>query len=447
MRNFMARLRDISKYPSAVIGGVIILILVGVALYAVIAVPYSEAVRLWRGAEAMWIENPRTARPVWMDWFTAQRLPRNIIVDTRDDPDAKEIIPLTDEINEMIVTLDFDYQYDGFPQELTVFLSASFEAENPYVTFLWRTPDGREIQLGDQSVRRQDSYYISQDNRLTRRLGNIVPHRGLFMDPNAEVPTPLKGTYELVIEAVFFEQDADLDARMIAYGQVHGVAGTDHRRRDISVALLWGTPVALMFGFFAAVGSTILTMTYAAIGSWYRKWVDGLIQRITEVVMILPLLPILVMIGILYSRSLWTMLGVIILLGMFSAQVKIYRAMFIQVRESPFIEAARAYGASSPRIIFRYMVPRIIPMLIPQFVILIPTYVFLEATLAILGLADPLLPTWGKILYDAQNNGALYMGQYYWVIMPSFLLIITGLGFSMLGFALDRVFNPRLRRL
>jgi peptide/nickel transport system permease protein len=83
--------------------------------------------------------------------------------------------------------------------------------------------------------------------------------------------------------------------------------------------------------------------------------------------------------------------------------------------------------------------------LIPGLVAGIPAYVFLEASLAVLGLGDPVLPTWGKVIQDAQSNGALYMGLYYWVLEPAILLMITGLAFAMLGFALDRIFNPRLR--
>jgi peptide/nickel transport system permease protein len=86
-------------------------------------------------------------------------------------------------------------------------------------------------------------------------------------------------------------------------------------------------------------------------------------------------------------------------------------------------------------------------LLIPQLVVLIPTYVFLEASLAVLGLGDPVLPTWGKLINDAQNNGALFNGYYYWVLQPAALLIITGLSFAMVGFAMDRIFNPRLRGL
>jgi peptide/nickel transport system permease protein len=88
-----------------------------------------------------------------------------------------------------------------------------------------------------------------------------------------------------------------------------------------------------------------------------------------------------------------------------------------------------------------------IPLLIPALVSAVPAFVFLEASLAVLGLGDPVLPTWGKIINDAYVNDALYKGQYYWIVEPAVFLMITGLGFAMLGFALDRIFNPRLRDL
>ncbi len=188
-------------------------------------------------------------------------------------------------------------------------------------------------------------------------------------------------------------------------------------------------------------------MMLAAAAVWFGGWVDWFIRRINEVVMILPLLPILIMVGLFYSRSIWVILGVVIALGIFGSGILSYRSMFLQVKESGYIEAARAYGAGNARIIFRYMVPRILPVLVPSFVIQVPSYVFMEATLSVLGLGDPLLPTWGKLLSDAQTNGALINGHFYWVLEPAFLLMLAGLGFVMLGFALDRIFNPRLRGL
>jgi peptide/nickel transport system permease protein len=187
-------------------------------------------------------------------------------------------------------------------------------------------------------------------------------------------------------------------------------------------------------------------MMIAAFGVWYGGWIDSVIQRITEINMILPTLPIAIMIYYLYSKSIWMILGVIIILSIFGSAIKTYRAAFLQVKEAGYIEAAQAYGASNWRIIRHYLVPRIIPLLIPQLVILVPTYVFFEATLAYLNVSDLYLPTWGKVIYDALTRGA-YQGYYYWVLEPVVLMVLTGLAFAVVGFALDSILNPRLRRM
>ena len=233
----------------------------------------------------------------------------------------------------------------------------------------------------------------------------------------------------------------------MVYGQVHGLAGTDHLRRDLMVALLWGTPIGLVFGVLAAIGVQVITFGLAGIGTWFGGKLDAVFQRLTELTMILPLLAILIMVGHFYTRSIWVMLGLVILLNVFGPSLKIYRSMFLQAKESAYIEAAQAYGAGDIRIIFRYLLPRLLPVLLPEFVIVIPTFVFLEASLAVLGLGDPNLPTWGKVIYDALDGGALYMGDYYWMVEPAVLLMLIGLGFALLGYTLDRVFNPRLREV
>jgi peptide/nickel transport system permease protein len=440
--------KEFTHYPSAIMGLAIITALIVLAIYTVIAIPYSEGMRLWRAGEDIWIENPRNARPSWVNFFLKERLPRTIVVGTQPGA-AKVGQPLPGGLRAVEMTLAFDYPYDAFPSEINLFLKAKFKENRPYVSFFWLTPDGQRIPLGERSVRASERYSISLDRHLAQRLGRRPPEIGLFTKPNAAVESavPLKGRYQLQIEGFFFGEGSNLEAKLVVYGQVYGLAGTDHRRRDLMVALLWGTPVALAFGFLAAVGSTLTTLSIAAIGVWFGRWVDAVIQRITEVNAILPVLPILIMIGIFYSRSLWVMLGAIILLSIFSLGIKTYRSILLQVKESPYIEAARTYGTGNFRIIFRYMIPRIIPVLIPQFVTLIPSFVFLEAGLAVLGLGDPVLPTWGKVVNDAYANGALYKGYYYWVLAPSVLLMLTGAGFALVGFALDRVFNPRLRTL
>ncbi|WP_431190042.1 ABC transporter permease [Desulfurivibrio dismutans] len=440
--------RRLRRYPSALVGVLIIAGLVGTALYAVLAMPYSEAQKLWRGGE-VWYDLPVNASPVWLDRLTGGQAPPTLKVSSRDAvTTTREFENVT--IQQLI--LPFDFYYQQFPSELNLFLEADFTQRQPFVRLAWHTPDGLEIPLGARRIGAAERISISQDQILTRRLG-LPPQIGLFAQDQSsgvapgQSPAVRQGSYQLVLETVHFEPDTEIRAELVAYGRVHGLAGTDHQRRDLLVALLWGTPVALAFGLIAAVGTTVTTLVIAAAGVWYRGWLDAAIQRLTEVNIILPLLPILVMVGTLYSTSIWLMLGVVVALGIFSAGIKMYRAMLLPIREAPYIEAARAYGAGGGRIVLRYMVPRVLPVLIPTFVTLIPTYVFLEASLAVLGLGDPVLPTWGKVLHDAQTQSALYHGFYYWVVGPALLLMLTGLGFAMLGFALDRVFNPRLRNL
>ncbi|MFU8857143.1 MAG: ABC transporter permease [Deferrisomatales bacterium] len=443
MRSRREALDRLRRYPSAVAGLAVITALLLLSLYAVIAIPYGRALELWRGGEP-WRTHPVNARPVWVDRITGGDLPRTITVRSRDAAVEEERFH---GLRRLRIPLELTYTHRAFPSEINLFLSMQHRGRPPFVRLTWETPDGRKIGLGSRRLAQDERVSISQDWALERRLGR-VPHIGLLAAPTDEgSPRVQPGRYRLVLDAILFEEDADLQGELVVYGRVHGLAGTDHLRRDLMVALLWGTPLALAFGLLAAVGTTITTLVVAATGVWFGGWVDAVIQRLTEVNMILPLLPILVMVGTLYSTSIWVMLGVVIAFGIFSAGIKMYRAMLLPIREAPYIEAARSYGAGNARIILRYMIPRILPVLIPTFVTLIPTFVFLEASLALLGLGDPVLPTWGKVLNDAQSQSALYFGYYYWVLAPAALLMVTGLGFAMLGFALDRIFNPRLRAM
>lgn len=453
MKNFRQFISEITQYPSAIVGLTIITLMIATGIYAMVSIPYDEAIRLWRGGEDVWYQNPKNAGPAWFNYFTAKKLPETILITSYEEENPllqkefaqKEIIPRETDGDEIILTYTFEYDFDEFPRDLIFYFRSRYDEKLPFVAVRWYTPDDREIRVADMSIQSRQTYRIVQDQRLVRRLRGVSPEIGLFADPNFETPVPLKGTYKIVIEGLTFEQASNIDAEFVLHGQLHGWAGTDHLRRDLTVALLWGIPIALAFGLVASLGTGVATMIIAAIGVWFGGWVDDLIQRITEINLVLPFLSILIMVGTFYSRSIWTILGVTILLSIFTGAIKSYRAIFLQVRESTYIEAARAYGASDGRIIFRYLIPRIIPLLIPGLVIGIPAFVFLEAALAFLGLGDPVLPTWGKMINDAQFNGALYNGYYYWIVQPAVLLMLTGLAFSSLGFALDRIFNPRLR--
>ncbi|MCP4419167.1 MAG: ABC transporter permease [Chloroflexi bacterium] len=290
----------------------------------------------------------------------------------------------------------------------------------------------------------RESYFVSQDKRLQRRLRSDFPHQAIFLGSDGTAELPIPGTYTLRVDVFHFEPDSTLDVDVTILGQVHGLAGTDTQRRDLMLPLLWGTPIALTFGLIAAIATSVGGMFVAAIAAWYGGVVDRVIQFLTDVNLILPFFPVSLMIFILYSKSIITILAVTVALTIFGSSVKTYRATFLQVKNATYVEAARAYGASDWRIVVRYMIPKIMTVLLPKLIILVPSYVFLEATLAFLGVTDPILPTWGKLIVAALSYG-IHRDAAHIVIAPLSLLFITGFAFAMVGIALEQVFDPRLR--
>lgn len=441
-------LQEIARYPSAVFGLILIVLLFSVAIYTMVTLPYSEVVSMWRSTgedwyRSTWYKNPVNAPPAWINFFRSDKQPETIVLNSRDITKS-EPKSIAEGIWQVEIPFTFEYSYDAYPQDLLIYLDGIYKEKTPYVTFFWTKPDGTRLDLGSLAPKAHEIYYLTDDQRLERKLGTTNITQVLFIDPTSVQLLPLKGRYELVLSVLLFEPDARMEAEALLYGQVHGLTGTDHRRRDLNIAMLWGAPVALAFGLLGALGTSLIAMTIAAIGAWYSGWVDELIQRLTEINMILPALPIAILVFFMYSKSIWVVLGVVVLLNIFGSAIKNYRSVFLQAKEAPYIEAALAYGVSNWRIISKYLAPRIFPTLIPQLVIMAPTYVFYEATLAYLGVSDPYLPTWGKTIYEALTNRGLQEHPH-WVLEPLAMLLITGLAFALLGFALDRVLNPRLR--
>lgn len=355
--NLRATLKELAHYPTALAGLFIILILVGISIYTVIAIPYPRAIELWRGMEADWYKNPKLAGPVWFNWFRGDKLPETI-----DLPSTNPSVKRTVTQSGTTATIDYDfdipYNFDSYVDDFAIYFTSKFQSAAPFVGLIWTTPDGRTVRMGNFALKDQLAYRVSQDTKLSAKLGGAPAHIGLFAGPQFKSPTPLKGTYHLRIEGVTFEPNSNYTAEVVLYGKLAGWAGTDNLRRDISLALLWGTPIALLFGLLAAVGTSLAQLIIAAISVWFGGWVDTIIQRVTEVNLVLPFLPILIMVGTFYSRNLFVMLTCVIILSIFGAGIKTFRANFMQIKELAYIEAARAYGASDPRIIFQYMIPR-----------------------------------------------------------------------------------------
>ncbi len=439
---------ELLRNPSAIVGLVIVMLIIIASLYTVIAVPPNDAMLLWRSQgddpyRSTWYRNPQLVPPAWTNFFRTEKLPETIILDSWSGGSSRQDRDTGSGTMQRELIYTFKFPYDEAPQDIVLYVIAQYKEKYPFITMTWITPDGREIDLGGRAIPTQTSFYLSRDERLKKKFkGDIL--KTLFADPAGDGTQVLRGTYKLKLIAMTFETGSQVEAQFISYGKVYGLAGTDNSRRDLLLALMWGMPIALAFGVFGALFTNILAMLISAFGVWFGGWLDGIIQRITEVNLIIPTLPIAIMIYVLYSKSIWIVLGVVVLLNIFGSTIKTYRATFLQIKDASYVEAARAYGASDWRMVSRYLLPRIFQTLIPQLVIMVPGYVYYEATLAFLGVSDPYLPTWGKVIAEALNGQALQNAPH-WILEPIALLVITSMAFALFGFALDRILNPTLR--
>ncbi|MEJ2758509.1 MAG: ABC transporter permease subunit, partial [Anaerolineales bacterium] len=391
-------LKEMMRYPSAVVGLVILLVMLLGSLYAVIRYPYEEIGVSWYTDAS---ENskyvPKLASPIWVNFFRKDKLPETIAISSITSPEIKKVSLTSGGNPDYSFTFSIDYPYNVFPQEVKLYFSTEFKEKNPFATVSWITPGGREYYLDNAGLNRSEVYNLKdqidhrdvEDHQINYQYqesdnsSEPILH-SLFADPQATEPKVVPGTYTLQVDVLGFEPDTEVDVELVIMGEVYGFAGTDFMRRDLVVPMLWGMPFALSLGLFGALITTIVSMLLAAFGVWFGGWADTFVQRITEANMILPVVAIAVLFYAFYGASLWAILTIIVVLNALGSPTKTFRAAFLQVKDASYIEAAQAYGAPNRRIIFKYMIPRILPVIIPQLVTLIPGFIFLEATLGML---------------------------------------------------------------
>jgi peptide/nickel transport system permease protein len=449
---------QIIHYPAAMFGLVIILLLFLGSLYAVFGLPYAKIGSEWLGSPMTGQPLvPKTALPKWVNLFKEKDYLSTLILDSERGDARRIVTTLNNDSKQINLTYSFDYQYGDFPTEVFLYLDGNYILKRPFTSIEWITPDGREFNLKNTAVIPGTTYNVA-DNILIRRIVSNNPHLQkwftfgqifptpafyvLFADPNLDYAKVVPGKYTVRLNGMTFEKESDIQAKLVLLGQVYGLAGTDNMRRDLLTPLLWGMPIALGVGLFGAIITTIISMILSAAGVWFGGWVDNLIQRLTEVNLVLPILAMSVLAYAYLGVNLWVILIIVVLLNVFGSPTKNFRAAFLVIKEAPYIEAAQSYGASNSRIIMRYMLPRIIPTMIPQLIILIPSFVFIEVTLGLFNINTG-YPTWGTIIYQAIEAGALYHGQYR-LLEPLALVLLTGISFSLFGFTLEKILNPRL---
>jgi len=221
--------------------------------------------------------------------------------------------------------------------------------------------------------------------------------------------------------------------------------GTDFMGRDILSQLLAGARVAFLVGVSAAFMSIVLGTAIGMVAGYMGRFVDTLLMRLADMIMVMPTMLVVLMLAALFGQlTIWTIV-LIIALFRWPGVSRVIRAQTLSLKHRPFIEAARVAGASHTRIIFRHIMPNVLPLSFLYMTFRVTSAIIIEAALAFLGFGDPSTVSWGMMLQWVWKTGHMFNAPY-WLLPPGICISLITLAFYMLGRAMDEVLDPRLRK-
>lgn len=224
----------------------------------------------------------------------------------------------------------------------------------------------------------------------------------------------------------------------------HYILGTDFRGGDILTQLLWGTQVAFIVGVLAAAFAVGLGTFIGLIAGYYGKLIDSLLMRMTDIFLVLPFLPIVLVLAAILRPSIWIIILVLGIVG-WPGIARVIRAQVLTLKERPFVDAARVTGASDFRIIFNHIAPNVLPFSFLFMTLGVAGAIVTEAFLSFLGLGDATKISWGGMLSTVLTFGGA-LTAWWWLLPPGLAITVVSLGFYLLGRGFDEIVNPRLRR-
>ena len=212
--------------------------------------------------------------------------------------------------------------------------------------------------------------------------------------------------------------------------------GTNDIGQDIFSELIYSTRISLFVGFFAAFVSVAIGTLVGLFSGYLRGAADEVLMGTTDIVLIIPALPLMIILAAHTSPSIW---NIIIVIGAlwWTSTARVVRSRVLQLREMPFVEAARSLGAGDGYIVFKHILPNTLQVILAKFILAVAGAMLTEASLSFLGLGDPLQKSWGMMLNYAFSRGGFLNGYWWWYLPPGICISLAVLSFVLIGFGLE----------
>ena len=256
----------------------------------------------------------------------------------------------------------------------------------------------------------------------------------------------------IVLAAIFAPLIAPYNPTDVMQRDVGGLApslkhllGTTAYGEDIFSMLVYGTRVSLFIGLTTGILTAIIGSFMGILAGYVGRAADMVIMRIVDILLVIPTLPLTIVLTNLFGKSYFMLIFVFTIFG-WTGLARVIRSQVLILKSSNYVKAADLAGASKWYIMYRHILPGVSNLLIMSTALTSAGIMVAEAGLSFLGLGDPTAVSWGKMLADAQGGGALLLGYWWWVISPGIAIFITVSSFMLVGFAMEDIFNPRMKQ-